>query len=316
MNPSMSRGRIALVIAVWVLAGVAFLVYRANLAHLLNNEEEAVPAASVAFGSAERPAAPAEVWAVGDGAAGTAAGRAVAALIARAHPDRMLYLGDVYEHGSARDYRRHIETIYGGLAHRIAPTPGNHEWAVHRAGYDPYWRSVTDARTPHHYAFRIGGWRVLSLNSETPANREQLRWLRARLDAVPGTCTLAFWHRPRYSAGTHGDQPDIAPLWDAVAGRATLVLSGHDHDQQRFRPIDGTTQIVAGAGGRGRYPVDRRDERLAFADDEHYGALRLRLTPGRDEPCARRSLARRDGEPVRRPPRSLGGRRERLRERL
>jgi len=97
----------------------------------------------------------------------------------------------------------------------------------------------------------------------------------------PGTCRIAFWHRARFSAGTlHGDSPNTAPLWNALRGRARLVLGGHDHNSQRFRRRQGLTQLVAGAGGPNLYPL-RRDRRLAFARSDRPAALRLVLTPGR-----------------------------------
>jgi hypothetical protein len=134
---------------------------------------------------------------------------------------------------------------------------------------------------PSYYAREAGGWEILSMNSQVPhgAGSRQLRWLRARLRR-PGTCRLAFWHRPRFSAGTvHGDQPDVAPFWRALAGHARLILGAHDHDSQRFRRRDGITQFVAGAGGRSLYPL-RSDRRLAFGDARRPAALRLSLSPG------------------------------------
>jgi acid phosphatase type 7 len=225
---------------------------------------------------------PATLWAVGDGADGGRDARAVARRIAAGRPDRVLYLGDVYPDGTARDFARGFQPVYGRLARRIAPTPGNHDWPNHETGYDPYWRNVTGAPTPPWYAFRAGGWRVLVLNSEAPhgAGSAQLSWLRSRVRGRT-TCRLAVWHRPRFSAGPHGDQADVAPFWDALRGHAKLVLSGHDHDLQRLKPSDGLTQVVSGAGGHGRYELEHGDPRLAFGDDEHYGALRLRLHPGR-----------------------------------
>ena len=50
---------------------------------------------------------------------------------------------------------------------------------------------------------------------------------------------------------------------------------------QRLRPVGGITPYVDGAGGNELYPVNRRDPRLAFADDSHHGALRMKLRPGR-----------------------------------
>lgn len=236
------------------------------------------------------PAGHAVVWAVGDGADGGGAGKAVAARIGAGRVDRFLYLGDVYGpglegpargDGNAEDYRDRYAPLYGALAGRTAPTPGNHEWPQRGDGYEPYWRRVIGKAPPAYYAFRLGGWTVLSLNSQAPhdAGSEQVRWL-ARQVARPGTCRLAFWHRPLFSTGRHGDQPDVAPLFHALRGHAVLVVAGHDHNMQRFRPVGGITQVVSGAGGHDRYDV-RRESRLVFGDDADYGALRIDLRPGR-----------------------------------
>ncbi len=58
------------------------------------------------------------------------------------------------------------------------------------------------------------------------------------------------------------------------------MLSGHDHNLQRLRPVRGIVQYVAGAGGQVRYEVDENDPRLAFGNDSRYGALRIVLEPG------------------------------------
>lgn len=226
------------------------------------------------------PTGRAVVWAVGDGAVGGDAGRSVGRLVARARPDLFIYLGDVYPQGTAQAFRVAYKPAFGGLARLTAPTPGNHDWPVHADGYDPYWRGIRGRRTPEWYSFRAGGWRLISLNSETPRRGEQLAWLKTQLRGR-GDCRLAFWHRPRFSGGLHGDAADMDPYWKALQGHATLVLSGHDHDMQRFRARGTLTQLVAGSGGNGHYPVDRSHPGLAFADDDDYGALRINLTPGR-----------------------------------
>lgn len=276
--------RLTAVLAVALLAGAVALAYT-----LPRAAPPPRPVANEAFLSPASPDRPAVVWAVGDGADGSDGARALARRIAADRPDRVLYLGDVYDHGSAEDFRQQ----YGTLARITAPTPGNHDWPSHPDGYDRYWRARTGAPTPPWYTFRVGGWQIISLNSEAPHDRssQQLRWLGSVLRRVRGTCTLAFWHRPLQSAGLHGDQHDVAPLWNVLRGRAKLVFNGHDHDLQRLRPLDGITQLVAGAGGQSRYGLDGSDPRLAFGDDQHQGALRVRLRPGR----AQLSLVSADG---------------------
>jgi hypothetical protein len=218
---------------------------------------------------------------VGDGANGGAEAKKLAGRIARSRVDRFLYLGDVYASGTASDYERHYAPVYGRLASITAPTPGNHEWPNHRRGYDPYWKAVTGRAPPAYYAFTIGGWQILSLNSETShgARSAQLEWLRGQL-ARAGTCRLAFWHRPRYSAGVvHGDQEDVQPFWDALRGHARIVVNGHEHDMQRLSR-GGIVELVSGAGGESLYHVDPDYPGLAFGNDGTFGALRLELQPG------------------------------------
>jgi predicted phosphodiesterase len=238
-------------------------------------------------------ASAAVVWAVGDGGNGSAQAKRVARTIAADHPRRVLYLGDVYEHGTAEDFRTRFATVYGLLASRMEPTPGNHDWPRHAVGYDPYWREVKGKPVPHHYAFSVAGWRFISLNSETAQDPAQLAFLRRELRGARGACVIPYWHRPRFTAGRHRDEQLVTdPLWREVKGRVPVVLSGHDHNLQRFRPVGGTAQYVAGAGGRDHYGVDEGDGRLAWSDDRDDGALELRLSPG----VARLSFVAADGD--------------------
>jgi hypothetical protein len=225
------------------------------------------------------------VWAVGDGAFASDPAKRLAGAIERDRPDRFLYLGDVYPAGTRADFERNYDAVYGSLAGITAPTPGNHDWPNRASGYFPWWKAKRGGRAlPSWYGFELAGWDVVSLNSEAdhgPASR-QLRWLARRLDATRarGDCRIAFWHRPRFSAGTHGDQRDVAPLWDALRGRAALVLNGHDHDSQRLKRRGGTVELVAGAGGALLYPL-RPDRRVLWGNDDVHAALRIELTPGR-----------------------------------
>ncbi|MFL5955288.1 MAG: metallophosphoesterase family protein [Gaiellaceae bacterium] len=224
----------------------------------------------------------ASVWAVGDGANGSPEARALAARIAASGANLFLYLGDVYPDGTAADFANGYQTTYGRLAPTSAPTPGNHDWPNAQTGYLPWWRNADGVSLPPYYSFAIAGWTIFSLNSEAPhgPGSPQLAWLQARLRGA-STCRIAFWHRPRWSGGMHGDAVDVDPLWTALAGHARIVLSGHDHDMQRFSGRNGLVEFVSGAGGAGLYAVDRSHRGLAFANDVDYGALKLVLRPGR-----------------------------------
>jgi calcineurin-like phosphoesterase family protein len=221
------------------------------------------------------PGETARLWAVGD--ANPPNSKRVTRLIKRADPDRVLYLGDVYGLADGAAFDR-WEKPWGYLINRMAPTPGNHEWKEAQARYESFWRDVTGETPPTYYSFRAGGWDVLSVNGEHSDSDAVESWLTEQASAG-GNCRLAFWHRPAYSAGKY-EQGDARArqYWDALAGGARIIVNGHDHDMQRLRPRDGIVEFISGAGGRHRHNVDEKDPKLAFGDDGHFGALRLRLS--------------------------------------
>jgi hypothetical protein len=175
--------------------------------------------------------------------------------------------------------------LYGRYDQSAGPTIGNHEWANVATGYVPYWTAARGKPPPFWYASAASGWQLISLNSNAPISTspDQLGWVRSKIERSPryGTCRIAFMHHPTYSAGLHGGLAALQPVLAELEGNASILLSGHDHDMQRLRPISGITQLVSGSGGRELYPVNRNDPRLAFYDDTHHGAVRLKLRPGR-----------------------------------
>lgn len=258
-----------------LLAGVAALLCTSS-----------VPASGRAWethDTARSAATPqATVWAVGD-AYPNADGRRLARLIRRASPRRFLYLGDVYETGTAAEYRTAYEPLFGPLARRTIPTIGNHEYANRSTGYHPYWLRKLGRPMPNWSRSRVAGWEILMLNSEAPhgTSSAQHRWLR-RTARRSGTCRIAISHRPRFSNGWHGDQADMAPLWQLLRGHARVMISGHDHDLQRLADHQGIRQLIVGAGGRDNLRIPRRSlVATRFVRRTPPGALRLRLSPGR-----------------------------------
>jgi hypothetical protein len=187
-----------------------------------------------------------------------------AALVARL-PGTIQTLGDnVYDRWSC--------FAWGRFRPRLKPAVGNHD--VEIGGYEAYFGQ---ART--YYAYPLGAWRVIVLDSEH-VSAQQSAWLRAELRDHRTSCTVAVFHRPRYSSGAHGGDPRMDVFWKPLAAAgAELVLSGHDHHYERFAPRRGLRQFVVGTGGRSLYPAFRRvvgSEKRVLT----YGVLRLELRPG------------------------------------
>jgi hypothetical protein len=243
--------------------------------------EEATPVPEVAR-SAEFDGG---VWVVGDGAVPGEADDRLAEMMEGHGVQSLLYLGDVYEHGTAEEFQSNYHSAFGRFKSKTYPVPGNHDWPNHTVGYDVYFSELlqrNDGR--HYYAFDIGPWHFVALNTEEPVGpgSEQFAWLRRHMAKRRDTCTMVISHTPRLNAGEHGEDAEMAAVWERLLrGKAVAVLSGHDHDYQRFKPEDGITQIIVGTGGRGLYDVHEQDSRLVASDDKTFGALRLELRKGR-----------------------------------
>ena len=216
-----------------------------------------------------------------------ATARAAAAL----QPERVLALGDLqYQTGRYRAFKRSYDKSWGNLRSITWPMPGNHEYETTGArGYYRYF-AAEQPGAPGWYRRELNGWQLFFLNSnctkvDCVAERA---WLAQEMAAHPSACSLIAFHHPRFSSGEHGSNRNMRHFWQiADAHGADLALSGHDHDYERFVPMDSTgapdpngiQQFVSGGGGRSLYP------RESFATGsqiylKRFGVLELDLGAG------------------------------------
>jgi hypothetical protein len=211
-------------------------------------------------------------------------------------PGNVLALGDLaYEQGTAEEFRDCYAPSWGRFLQRTIPTPGNHEYVTDRAApYFDYFGAAagTDGRAWHAIAFRSWHVVVLDSNCDKVDCGEETRWLEESMASVspgPGWCTLAIWHHPRWSSGSeHGSDRRTDALWRILHdGGADLVLTGHDHEYERFVPMNaagdadptGMVEFVVGTGGRSLYDFARILPTSAVHDSSTYGVLKLTLHP-------------------------------------
>jgi hypothetical protein len=225
--------------------------------------------------------------------------RATAALIGRIHPSVVLPLGDlVYPGGALRGFTHSYARSWGRFKAITRPVPGNHDYRTPGArGYYRYFGRRATPRQPRcrawcagYYAYRIGQWHVVALNSECWGRcrpRRQAAWLAHDLRVHQRRCTLAYLHKPLFSGG-FGATPAVRGLWRILnAHHADLVLAGHAHNYQRFVPLSSTgratssgiTEIVAGTGGDDHQRLRATRHETARVN-RHFGVVRLSLGAG------------------------------------
>jgi len=237
------------------------------------------------------------VLAAGDIASCSSEGDEATAALLAGRPGTVLALGDsAYETGSSSEYATCYGASWGAEKARTRPAVGNHEYLTDGArGYFAYFGAAAGDAAAGYYSFDLGTWHLIALNSNCTivscaAGGPQETWLRADLAAHPAPCTLAYWHHPRFSSGTtHGSDPSVQPLWQALfdAG-ADVVLEGHEHNYERFGPLTPTGQpdpargirsFVVGTGGRNHYQLGKPQPGSEVGNDTTWGVLALTLHP-------------------------------------
>jgi len=219
---------------------------------------------------------------------------ATADLLTAGNFTAVLALGDnQYPSGALAAFKAYYDPTWGRVRAKTYPAPGNHEYQTSgAAGYFSYFGDRAGPSGRGYYSFNVGSWHLISLNSEisTAAGSAQQAWLKSDLAANSRRCTLAYWHKPLFSSGPHGNNPSVKPLWDTLYAAGTdVVLAGHDHDYERFAPqtssgsadaTRGIREFVVGTGGREHYRISSTKPNSQVHNTDTFGVLRLTLHTG------------------------------------
>jgi hypothetical protein len=191
----------------------------------------------------------------------------------------------------------------------LLPVPGNHDYSddpsngdVYQAYFKERLAALGADKDGHFYAttFPQGhadGWLLAAVNFYRDRSRQE-EWLLSALKNSTAKCDLIFTHPFLSSSGDHGRE---MPNWTynrmqsfmniAVQQRATLLVTAHDHDYERFarqdaagsKVADGVGSFVVGTGGAHLYSVpDEKRHPLSKAfQNKVAGLLKIELYPGR-----------------------------------
>ena len=252
---------------------------------------------------------PTRIWVLGD--SGTANINAAAVRNAylnftgATHTNLWLMLGDnAYETGTDSEYQAAVFDMYPTMLRQsvLWPALGNHDTA-HSANPPaslPYFAMFTlpagaqaggiASGTEKYYSFDYANIHFICLDSMTSdrsANGPMATWLRADLASTTRQWTIAFWHHPPYSKGSHDSDTEsnlvqmrqnILPILEDAG--VDLVLAGHSHAYERSFLIDshyGVSSTFTNAmkkdGGSGRADGTGAYNKSTAGAGPHEGAV-------------------------------------------
>jgi predicted phosphodiesterase len=199
-------------------------------------------------------------------------------------------LGDnVYPAATAALLTQCYTPTWGRHVHRMLAVPGNHDWEVSSGTpFFAYFGAAAGSDGRGYFSTTLGAWHVVGLNSNVAAGpgSPQYEWLKADLAASTAACTVAMWHHPLFSSGPHGTSPQMRDVWRLLQQEgADVVLTGHDHDYERFAPQDadgradprGIREFVVGTGGAPLYDKASAAPNSEISEHRTFGVLRLTL---------------------------------------
>ena len=182
-------------------------------------------------------------------------------------PDAWLLLGDnAYDAGTDAEYTANFFGPYGSSIlknHKVYATPGNHDYANNATRQNdhavPYYDVFinptaaeiggTSSGTEAYYSFNIGDIHFLALDAYGNENSStriydttgaQAVWVKADLAANTKRWTIAYWHHPPYTKGSHNSDSEtelinIRERFIRILERSgvDMIINGHSHDYER-----------------------------------------------------------------------------------
>ncbi|HEX8492186.1 MAG TPA: post-COAP-1 domain-containing protein [Pyrinomonadaceae bacterium] len=221
---------------------------------------------------------PTRIWAFGDAGFADANQRAVRdayyAFTGERQTDVLLLLGDnAYDFATDEQYQAGVFDMYSSLLRKTVlwSTFGNHEGfsSVSLAQFGPYYEMFTfptageaggaPSGTEAYYSFDYANIHFVCLNSHDIPRTDfgdMMNWLRRDLAQNRQQWTIAYFHHPPYSKGSHNsdnnsippDTPESAASIREMRAIALpileqsgvdLVLTGHSHSYERSFLLDG-----------------------------------------------------------------------------
>jgi len=188
-------------------------------------------------------------------------------------PDAWMLLGDnAYNAGTDAEYTSNFFNTYGASIlknHKLYPAPGNHDYANSSTNQDvhsncPYY-SIFDLPSAgecggfasgkeEYYSYDIGNVHFLALDAYGEESNLRLYdttgiqavWVKQDLAANTKKWTIAYWHHPPYTMGSHNSDSETELVnmrynFIRILERygVDMIVCGHSHDYERSYLLKG-----------------------------------------------------------------------------
>ena len=254
-------------------------------------------------------------WAIGDAGTGNdnqrGARNGFLNYVSTDHIDGWIWLGDnSYENGYDNQYQSNVfsNNTYENELKRIVvwPAAGNHDYNNHipfspSPAYFDIFTLPTAAQaggvasgTEKYYSYNYGNVHFIVLESfdeGRDATDPMALWLINDLAANTQPWTIAYWHHPPYTKGSHNSDNPTFIDWEIVDmrenilpiienGGVDLVLNGHSHAYERSMLLDGHYGYSSSLApsmvldnGSGNYPTDCPYQKETSITKSHKGTV-------------------------------------------
>ncbi|WP_375760540.1 metallophosphoesterase [Corallococcus exercitus] len=246
--------------------------------------------------------------AVGDFGTGGSDQKKVASSMLANKPELFVALGDnAYASGTETEFQTNLFTPMAALLAQVPmfATPGNHEYVTNEAQpyLDNLYLPTNNAEgSERYYSFDWGHVHFVSIDSNCAVGlassskctlAAQKAFVEKDLAATTQPWKVVFFHHPSWSSGEHGSQltmrRQFGPLFEKYG--VDLVLTGHDHDYERSKPMLGDAEagkdakgipylVVGGGGATLREFATSRPSWSVLRDDAAHGFLDVDVVEG------------------------------------
>ncbi len=186
----------------------------------------------------------------------------------------MLNMGDFTNDSTNEEWDYYAQVMDGiNTTTTVAPVSGNHDglgvWNWFNNLFCLDTSESVQTLNGVNYSFDYGNAHIAILNTNDvlSISLAQLKWLKNDMNSTDKDWKIVCMHKTPYTLGKDGKWPDALYLQKSLtkvldACDVDLVLSGHDHQYLRTKPLtnnkiddNGVTYVLCGTAGSKRYEV-------------------------------------------------------------